>query len=158
MSDIATADPARQPAAPRVQRKLRTAIELMVHEGLQMHEAAQRAGTTTRTVREAFAKPHVIQFMRKERQVLLASARARNIPRLVEIRDAADNMPAVQAIKLLEEMGEDRQFGGAAGQIAQSHPGVTIVINDARQVDLGHGVTIDGQSTKSPAIPGKSTT
>jgi hypothetical protein len=56
--------------------------------------------------------------------VLRTSERARNIQRLTEIRDKADNMPAVNAIKMLEQIDE----ASAAAGSAQRAPGVTILV------------------------------
>jgi hypothetical protein len=85
---------------------------------------------TTHAVREAFAKPHVLEYVRKRRQMLLASVNARNIQRLAEIRDAADNMPAVNSVLALERMAGDASSTGGTG--VSHSPGVTIVINSGQ--------------------------
>jgi hypothetical protein len=61
--------------------------------------------------------------------VLRDSERARNIHRLVAIRDAANNMPAVNAIKALEQI-DDEARGTSAMQRA---PGLQIVVVAAPQ-------------------------
>ena len=124
MSDTALAEP-RETRAPRVTGKLKSALELMVDDGLRINEAAETVGMTTHAIREAFGKPHVLAFVRKRKQQLRESVSARNITRLAEIRDAADNMPAVQAIKLLEEMGDEHAM---RSQGVSASPGVTIRI------------------------------
>jgi hypothetical protein len=58
---------------------------------------------------------------------LRTSERARNIHRLTEIRDKADNMPAVNAIKMLEQLGDTDGPGSAA----RTSPGLVIVIQGA---------------------------
>jgi hypothetical protein len=71
---------------------------------------------------------------RAERSLVLrTSERARNIHRLAEIRDAANNMPAVQAIKALEEMRDP-----AAGAKHQPTPGLVIhvVATEAKPVTI----------------------
>jgi len=120
------AEPLRRSPAARVQGKLAVALALMVDEGRPMSEAAQQAGMTTHAVREAFAKPHVLKYVRKRRQMLLASVNARNIQRLAEIRDAADNMPAVNSVLALERMAGDASSTGGTG--VTHSPGVTIII------------------------------
>lgn len=80
-------------------------------------------------MRLALEKPPVLAALKREKQVLRESVSARNILRLAEIRDAADNMPAIQAIRTLEQMGDD-QPGAASG--ASASPGITIrIINQA---------------------------
>jgi hypothetical protein len=55
---------------------------------------------------------------------------ARNIHRLREIRDAANNMPAVQAIRDLERTPDDE----AASQRANRSPGVVIIVHNGATV------------------------
>jgi hypothetical protein len=61
--------------------------------------------------------------------VLRSSERARNIHRLVAIRDAADNMPAVNAIKALEQIDDEAR----STQAMQRAPGLQIVVIAAPQ-------------------------
>lgn len=138
MSDSAIADsePTRQALAIKdrshrgqVTGKLRNAINYMVWEGLDRTEAAQKATLADHSLREALKKPHVKRFYLDQLDVLRTSARARNIHRLMEIRDAADNMPAVQAIKVLEQLSEEQAVGAS---YVRSSPGVTIVIESGK--------------------------
>jgi len=90
---------------------------------------------TTSAVRKAFERPHVLDYVRKRRQMLLASVNARNIQRLAEIRDAADNMPAVNSVLALERMAGDASSTGGTG--VSHSPGITIQVvtvqSDERQ-------------------------
>lgn len=79
----------------------------------------------------AFRKPHIKAAYLAELEVLRTSERARNIQRLHEIRDAADNMPAVQAIKALMQLDDEGQRPGGGG--LASAPGLTVVINVPQQ-------------------------
>jgi hypothetical protein len=99
--------PERPRRTQRVGKKLFHAIELIVFEGKELGEAAAEAGLTTYTLRQAFARPHVLAHLRQRREVLRAAASGKNILRLCQIRDAADNMPAVNAIKTLEGLDEE---------------------------------------------------
>jgi hypothetical protein len=99
--------PERPRRTQRVGKKLFHAIELIVFEGKELGEAAAAAGLTTYTLRQAFARPHVLAHLRERREVLRAAASGKNILRLCEIRDAADNMPAVNAIKCLEGLDDE---------------------------------------------------
>lgn len=104
---------------PRVRR----AVEIMVWDGKRFDEAAIEAGLTTRAMRLALDKAPVVAFFKSQQQVLIGSEGPRNIHRLREIREAAPNMPAVQAIKLMHELGADQQQRNSG---ASASPGVTI--------------------------------
>jgi hypothetical protein len=124
MSDVAIAE--QRPSIEKrseIRGKLRQALDAMIWEGMTYDVAARTFNYHVRSMRRALARPDVLAYLNRERQVLRASVSPRNIHRLVAIRDAADNMPAVNAIKLLEELGDDhsqRQSGISAS------PGVTI--------------------------------
>ena len=118
----------------RVTGKLRRAIEAMVWEGSCRPDAAKSAGLRDHSLREALRKAHVKAYYRGQLEVLRTSERARNIHRLCEIRDAADNMPAVQAIKAFEQMAEVEPEGGS-GQ--PQTPGLVIRIVSAVPSDPG---------------------
>ena len=99
--------PDRPKRTKRVGKKLFHAIELIVFEGKELGEAATEAGLTTYTLRQAFARPQVLAHLRERREVLRAAASGKNILRLCQIRDAENNMPAVNAIKALEQIGDE---------------------------------------------------
>jgi hypothetical protein len=109
----------------KVTGKLKVALDAMVWQGARRAEAAQIGGITDHSLRSALNKPHVKRYYLAQLEVLRTSERARNIHRLREIRDAANNMPAVQAIRDLERAPDDAQIAGGA---ARSAPGVTIVV------------------------------
>lgn len=108
--------------------KLRIAIDAIVFDGLALDEAAKTAKCTTRSIRRAFEKPHVLAYLKRRREVLRSSACGSNIHRLTQIRDAADNMPAVNAIRMLEQLGDEAGMSSAAMRAA---PGLTIVVVQA---------------------------
>jgi hypothetical protein len=98
----------------------------MIWQGLKRAEAAQLAGLKEHSLYVALTHRHVKTYLNEQMQVLRDSERPRNIHRAIAIRDAADNMPAMHAIKWLE--GEqDQSVSGSRGHTAQS-PGVTFVI------------------------------
>ncbi len=148
MSNTALEAPRQAPL--RVQGKLARALTLMVDEGKRIDHAAQEAGMTTSAVRKAFERPHVLEYVRKRRQMLLASVNARNIQRLAEIRDAADNMPAVNSVLALERMAGDAT-STPGGSLSHS-PGVTIVINSG-QSDERQPVKTTIDLTANPPDP-----
>ena len=86
------------------------------------NEAAAIAGLNVLSIRNALQRPHVLAYYKQQREVLRSRESPANIHRLCEIRDAADNLPAVNAIRALESLGE-----GAALQFAEAPtPGVII--------------------------------
>lgn len=121
---------AKTRSAPmRVTGKLAVAINLMIETGARWDDAAGQVGLTARTMRLALARPHVIGFLRARKQVFREAASTANIKRLCEIRDAADNMPAVQAIRLLEQLPDEN--ASAAKGLA---PGFVVQIVNVQQV------------------------
>ena len=96
---------------------------MMVWEGMPYDQAARTVNLHVRSMRRALGYPHVIAYLNRERQVLRTSVTPRNIHRLVEIRDAENNMPAVNAIKVLEQLGEEHGPGGSG---STPSAGVTI--------------------------------
>lgn len=130
MSDVAIAAPSR-PIAPierkerPIGKRVRAAIDAMVWQGLPRREAAEQAGLKEHSLYKALRRSPVLALYRSECQVLRESERARNIHRAREIRDAADNMPAVHAMKYIDgDYGEQQQRSNGLSASA----GVTIRI------------------------------
>lgn len=124
----------------RMTARVKAAIDLMVEHGYKFDFAASEVGLNTRSMRLALEKPHVIAYYRKQCQVLRNAQHARNIHRLAEIRDADNNMPAVNAIKALEQLAD------APGDRPNSTtPGVTIRIVNVSATPAQHTqTTIEG--------------
>jgi hypothetical protein len=93
---------------PRITPRVKRAIDAIVHDAKSWNEAAAETGLSMRTMRLAFERPHVMSYYRQQCQVLRASTTAHSIHRLREIGDAADNMPAVNAIRALEQLGDEQ--------------------------------------------------
>ena len=132
-NDLAFADNSRlarnKTPPPRITKRIREAIDVMVERGLDFQAAAHEAKLTTRHMRMQLAKPHVIAYYREQCQVFRASTTARNILRLCQIRDAENNMPAVNAIKALEQLSDEQ-----TNTKQTTSPGVTIrIVNVATQ-------------------------
>lgn len=104
--------------------RVRQAIDAMVWQGLPRDTAAKDAGLKPKSLYAAFLKPHVKAYYLAQLEVLRTSERARTIHRMVEIRDAADNMPAVNAGKVLLQLEDEPTSGASVGQ----RPGLVIVI------------------------------
>jgi hypothetical protein len=120
----------RQTAGPVDKRRrkrgltaaVRTAIDAMLYERCTRAQACKRAGFTERALYLALEKSEVAEYFNRGLQVLRAGERARNIHRLAEIRDAADNMPAVNAIKALEQLDAE----AIARPTSQVTPGIVL--------------------------------
>jgi hypothetical protein len=120
----------RQTAGPVDKRRrkrglttaVRTAIDAMLYERCTRAQACERAGFTERALYLALEKPEVATYYNRGLQVLRAGERARNIHRLCDIRDAANNMPAVNAVKALELIDSE----AAAHPVGQATPGIVI--------------------------------
>ena len=149
-NDVAFADNtklARNKQPPlRITRRIREAIDVMVERGLDYQGAAQEAGLTTRHMRMQLSKSHVAAYYREQCQVFRASTTARNIHRLCEIRDAENNMPAVNAIKALEQLGDEQ----TNNKQTNATPGVTIrIVNIATQPQHEQTNIVDGALTQN---------
>jgi hypothetical protein len=113
----------------RITRRVKEVIDVMVSNGLGYSEAATEVGLTPRAMRMALNKPHVLAYYKAQCQVLRGATTARNIHRLCEIRDAENNMPAVNAIKALEQLSDEQ-----TNTKQTTSPGVTIrIVNIAAQ-------------------------
>jgi hypothetical protein len=100
--------------AKRIGGRLKQALDLMVwgngeRRYLPDNEAAAIAGLHVITIRNALQRPHVLAYYKQQREVLRARESPANVHRLCEIRDAANNLPAVNAIRALEQLGSDEQ-------------------------------------------------
>jgi len=109
----------------RVTGKLKVACNLLAYEGLPFNEAAQQAGLSVHAMRLALQRPHVIAYLKAQREVLRASMSGRNILTLAAVRDQTDNqMARVNAVKALEQIGDEP----SARSGASSMPGLVIQI------------------------------
>jgi hypothetical protein len=134
----------RQTAGPVDKRRrkrgltaaVRTAIDAMLYDRCTRAQACERAGFTERALYLALEKAEVAAYWNAGLQVLRAGERATNIHRLCDIRDAADNMPAVNAVKALEQMDTD----AIARPVGQASPGIVIrVLNVANVASVPVG-------------------
>ena len=75
-------------------------------------------------------------------------SRATNIHRLCEIRDAADNMPAVNAVKALEQMDAK----AIARPVGQQTPGIVLRILNVTSAPAGPSSFVNVTSSPSPRI------
>jgi hypothetical protein len=146
----------RQTAGPVDKRRrkrglttaVRTAIDAMLYDRCTRAQACKRAGFTERALYLALEKAEVAAYWNQGLQVLRAGERAQNIHRLCEIRDAADNMPAVNAVKALEQMDAE-----AIARPAQVSPGISIRILNLNPAAASSFVEKPSDSTFRPFAP-----
>ena len=113
-----------KPHPKRITRRVKRAIELIVHEAMPFDEAAREVNFSLRALRLAMNKPHVMAFYKAECEVFRDCRRARNYQRLAAIADDQTNMPAVNAIKTM--MGLELEQTN--NKQTNTSPGVTIRI------------------------------
>jgi hypothetical protein len=101
----------------QVRGRLKKALSLMIwgdgeRRYLSDNEAAVRTGMNVKSIRQALQLAHVQAYYRQQRDVLRERESAASIHRLCEIRDAADNMPAVQSARTLlgDNLDQPRSF------------------------------------------------
>jgi hypothetical protein len=109
----------------RVTGRLKTAIDLVVQEGLDPYEAAAKVGMHARSMRLALNRRHVLTYLRQAREVLRATASAQNIHYAIAMRAGSTNeMARLGAMKFIE--GDDAEIQQRRGSI--SSPGLVIQI------------------------------
>ena len=107
---------------------MKIALDLIIHQGLDWEVAATQAKLQVRTMRLAMRRPHVLAYLKAERQVVLASVVAQNPRRLQQLRDQDENRAAaVRAASVLEAMDENAMQRGSGGGVAHA-PGLVIQI------------------------------
>jgi hypothetical protein len=136
--DVATLEPNatvpthRRTGKPlKVTGKVSALLDMMIETGKRYPEAAPLVGMHVRAARKALDQQHVLNELRRRKQVFRASISSGNILRLAELRDQDDNkMAAIGAIKVLEQIDDD-----PASNATRNHaPGVVIVIGSGASV------------------------
>ena len=133
-------------APPRITRRVKRAIELIVHEAMPFDQAAREVDFSLRALRLAMNKPHVMQYYKTECEVFRDCRRARNYQRLAAIADDQNNMPAVNAIKAM--MGLELEQTNTK---QTTSPGVTIRIVNVSATPVQHEqTTISANADETP--------
>lgn len=128
-----------KPKRFRIGPKLSKAIDAMVFEGKPMNEAAKIANTSTRAIRKALERSHVLAHIRKRREVLRASVSAETIHHAAKImRKGRNEMAKLKAMSFIEQLGHD-----PANVQRQQAVGLVIVIGQPAPSEPAP-VTIEG--------------
>ena len=123
---------------PRITKRVRDAVDAIVERGLPYDQAAKLVGLSTYALRLALGKPHVAAYLQAQLKVLRGARGPRNFHRLCEIADADNNMPAVNAIKALEMIGDEQTTTKQT-----TSPGVTIRIVNVTATQPQRELTVD---------------
>lgn len=130
-----------EPKRKEIGGKLKRALDRMVFgdpdtgEPCEWDEAARSEGFNIRAMRKALERPHVLRYLREQKQVFRQSVSASNILHARRIRNQRDNqMASLGAIKLLEQM--DERAPAHSGAQKNVTPGVVVVINANREAPL----------------------
>jgi hypothetical protein len=140
--------PANPKASKRkgLTKKVRAAIEAMVHDGMKRSDAAEHAGLTDHGLRQALKKPAVLQHLRSEMDVLRESARPRALQRIAELADDSESEKVgLDAAKYLDSNGKSDQTYINLGVQVNVAPGYVIAVptggKEARQTAQQAGST-----------------
>lgn len=138
---ISQSDKPKDAKALRISPRIRSAIDLMVWDGLTDNKAAVKIGITVTAIRLALKLPHVRAFYRAELEVLRQSESAQNIHALRQVRNQKSNqMARVAAVKALEQLNDAQGVDGSGQSV---RPGVVIQI--LTQAPVQHVRTIDDE-------------
>jgi hypothetical protein len=114
-------------SAPRkVTSRLKLAMDAMAHEGLEMDQAARRAGLTTSAVRKALTRAPVLAYLAAQRKIVRAAEEPRTYKRMIALlHQDRSIVGAVAAGRVLMNAPDEMATHGAGAARA---PGVVIVI------------------------------
>lgn len=130
--DVRNYPPAKndKPKRLQIRRKLQVACDRLVYDGLPFDQAARSVGFSVQAMRKALGRPHVIAYLREQREILRASMCGANILALADVRDQVENQNArVAAVKVMEQIGEtENNRYGSGRSAAVTMPGLVIQI------------------------------
>jgi hypothetical protein len=109
---------------------------LLAQTKYDLQAAATEANLTTYRAREYLMKPHVLRFLRDQKQALLEEICATNPTTLAEIKASSGNdMARVNAVKALEQL-KDGVTEETGGGVTRHAPGLVVqIINSAGDVE-----------------------
>jgi hypothetical protein len=117
----------------------------MVWSAASRKEAAERAGLTDHSLRQALRRPHVIRHYRELCEVLRESGRAKRLHRLDELASQDTNKnAAVAAIKVAEQLGDAEAARGGYGP--PTAPGLVIQIVGAAEPRVVNAPVIENDA------------
>lgn len=120
----------------RISARVREAIRIMVEEGLNRSEAAERAGLKDNSLYVALRRPEILALRRELMEVLRASAASKSIARVDKLAsDAASEHVRLAANELLLGLAGHvpmkRTEGHVVHEVQRHVPGLIIVRHDS---------------------------
>ncbi len=137
---------------PRLERKLKLALDNMALQGMRWQDAARAADYSTASMWRALQSSHTQAYLRQQRQVFRASLVDEATFRMRELSQQDDNMAAaVTATRAL--MNEHDQEDSRT--VVRSSPGLQIVIVHASGGSpvVPQPTTIDGAISNINSLP-----
>lgn len=134
---------------PRLERKLKQALDNMALQGMFWQAAAKAANYRTDSMWRALQSPHAQAYLRKQRQVFRASLvdEATHRMRALSKQDSHMAAAVTATAKLMSEEDQSVNRGPQ-----QSAPGFVILIQTSQDVGKVVGTTIE--MPNKPAISG----
>ena len=142
----------------RVSRKVKTAITLMVEQGLNRLEAAQIVGLKDNSLYVALRRPDVCAFRTQLMGVFRTSAASRTISAAERLMDEAQSEHVrLEAAKWLAEIGGIRREADHGANPLHGSlvlPGLTIILGSAKEPAVIEGTArvVQGDSA-TPNMP-----
>ena len=134
-----------KPPRKQIRGRLKTALDLMVRQGRVWNDAAAEADFTVSAMRKALERPHVIAYLRQQREVFRASVGGRNLHRLIELREQDEHKAAaVKVCQIIEQIGEMDIARGAGNAVRTPGMIIQIISGPAPRLAAGPApLTID---------------
>jgi hypothetical protein len=150
-TNLPATTPKRSPPG-KVGGRLKQCIDAMVWRNLTDNEAAVEFKMHVTSIRKALKLPHVLRYLKEQREVLHARELARNSHTLIDVRDNSPNgMARIAAVRELERASDE---GEQRGAIARS-PGFVIVVNPpAEAMPVRHTAALGPVITVAGSVVG----
>jgi hypothetical protein len=133
---------------PRIERKLRNACDHMVQSGLPWQDAARAANLHTTAMWLALQRPHVIAYIKQQRQVFRESVSSWADFRMLELAKQDDNKAA--AFSATKDLRGITDQSVSISQ-RQSSPGLVVIIQSSHELPNSKpSITIDAQAVDKP--------
>ena len=147
----------------QVTGRLRRVLDAMVWEAASRKEAAEKAGMSDHSVRQALKRPHVMAYYNSECEVPRQSGRAKRLHRLDELAAQDTNKnAAVAAIKAAEGIADEQAarrvvpFAGLVVRIISRDPPPSeprTINNDSLPIEARPVVSPGEAPSPKPAAP-----
>lgn len=133
---------------PEIQPRIRRAIRDLVHQGLELEDAAKLHRMTAATLRLALEKPSVLALLQAEADVLIGSARPGAIHRIITLgKSAASEAVKLKANAILMDGGARKDGAATVVNVNVAQPPGYVLAIDPRYAHAITGPQPDGLRT-----------